>query len=157
VKVVVVLGYSNGRTEGLHPICAARLQRAVAEAADADAVVLTGHGRRPGALPEAELMRAAWRGRSTRLVCDPTARITAENAARVAALVRDLGATEVVVVTSWWHSVRARLFFHALLGRRRTRLRVIATARPWSPWLLARELAAFVLLPLQIQRARGSR
>jgi hypothetical protein len=155
VKLVVVLGYSDGRSHGLHPVCAARLERAFAEAANADAVIFTGHGRRRATDSEAELMRRAWRGPETRLICEPRARITAENAAHVATLVRELDAREVVVVTSWWHRLRARLLFAALLRGTGARLRIVSTRRPWSLRLLFRELAAFVLLPLQLRRARA--
>lgn len=155
MKLVVVLGYSNGRVDGLHPVCAARLERAAAESTNADAVVLTGYGRRPGTVSEAELMRQAWRGPATRIICEPNARITAENAAHVADLVRELGAREVVVVTSWWHRLRARVLFRVLLRGTSARLRVVSTGRPWSPLLVARELAALALLPVQLRRARG--
>jgi uncharacterized SAM-binding protein YcdF (DUF218 family) len=156
VKLVVVLGYSDGRGDDLHPVCAARLERAAREAADADAVVFTGQGRRTGADSEAELMRRAWRGPEIRLICEPRARITAENAVHVARLVRDLGARDVVVVTSWWHRARARLLFGALLRGSGARVRIVAAAgRPWTLRLLLRELAAFVLLPLQLGRARA--
>jgi uncharacterized SAM-binding protein YcdF (DUF218 family) len=153
MKLVVVLGYSDGSAGGLHPICAARLERAVAEAGDADAVVLTGSGRRPAAISEAELMRDAWRGPSARLICEPTARITAESAAHVAALVREHGAREVVVVTSWWHRLRAGILFAALLCGSGARLRVVSAGPPWSLRLLVREVGAFALLPVQLRRA----
>jgi uncharacterized SAM-binding protein YcdF (DUF218 family) len=153
MKLVVVLGYSDRRTPGLHPICASRLERAAAEAAGAGAVVLTGSGRRSDAVPEAELMRQAWRLPTTRLICEARARITAENAAYVAELVRELEAREVVVVTSWWHRPRARLLFGAMLRGSGARVRVVSAARPWSPALLLRELGAFALLPHQLRRA----
>jgi uncharacterized SAM-binding protein YcdF (DUF218 family) len=153
MKLVVVLGYSDGRTEGLHPVCASRLERAAAEAADAAAVVLTGYGRRPGGLPEAELMRQAWRWPAARLICEPRARITAENAAHVAVLVRELGADEVVVVTSWWHRFRADILFRAMLRGSGARVRVVSTSRPWSLRLLLREVGAFALLPHHLRRA----
>jgi uncharacterized SAM-binding protein YcdF (DUF218 family) len=153
LKLVVVLGYSDGRTTGLHPICASRLERAAAEAADADAVVLTGCGRGHRAIPEAELMRRAWRWGAVRLICEPQARITAENADRVAALVAELGAREVVVVTSWWHRARTKILFAAKLRGSGARVRVVSAARPWSFWLLLRELGAFALLPHHLRRA----
>jgi uncharacterized SAM-binding protein YcdF (DUF218 family) len=152
VKLVVVLGYSDGRTDGLHPICASRLERAAAECADAGAVVLTGSGRRPDAIPEAELMRRAWRRPAARLICEPRARITAENAALVAALAGELGADEVVVVTSWWHRLRARILFRAMLRGSGATVRVVSAARPWSLRLLLREFGAFALVPWQLRR-----
>jgi hypothetical protein len=154
VKLVVVLGYSDGRSDGLHPICAARLERAAAECADADAVVLSGHGRRRVAIPEAELMRQAWRWPAARLICEPRARITAENAARAAAVARELGAREVVVVTSWWHRLRTRILFGATLRGSGATLRLASAGRPWSLRLLLRELGAFALVPLQLRRLR---
>jgi uncharacterized SAM-binding protein YcdF (DUF218 family) len=156
VKLLVVLGYSDGRRSGLHPICAARLERAARAADGADAVVLTGWARRRGGMPEAELMRRAWRGSEGRVICDTEARITAENAARVAALVCELGAREVVVVTSWWHRLRAALLFRLLLRETGARVSVIAAGRPRSLRLVLREVACFTLVPLQIRRARAA-
>jgi uncharacterized SAM-binding protein YcdF (DUF218 family) len=155
VKLLVVLGYSAGSRNGLHPVCAARLELATQVADGADAVVFTGWARRHGALPEAELMRRAWDGPQERVICDTESRITAENAARVAALVRQLGAREVVVVTSWWHRRRAALLFRLILRETGARVRVVAAARPWSPRLLLRELACLALVPVQVRRARG--
>jgi hypothetical protein len=154
-RLVVVLGYSDGRAEDLHPVCAARLERAAPLAERADAVVLSGWARREGWLPEAELMRAGWAGPDRPLIIDSSARITAENAAYVAELVDELGVDEVVVVTSWWHRLRAALLFRALLRRRRVRLAVVGAERPTSPHLLLREVACFVLVPFQLRRVRG--
>ena len=153
MRLLVVLGYSAGRRNGLHPVCAARLERA-ARVADADAVVLTGGARRDGALPEAELMRRAWEGSQERVICDAESRITAENAARVAALVRELDAHEVVVVTSWWHRLRAALLFRLLLRVADAQVSVIAAGGPWSLRLMLRELACLALVPGQVGRAR---
>jgi uncharacterized SAM-binding protein YcdF (DUF218 family) len=154
-RLVVVLGYSDGRRVELHPICAARLERAAQVAAPADAVVLTGWARRAGHVPEAELMRAAWPGPERSFIVDTEARITAENAAYVARLVDELGSEEVVVVTSWWHRLRARLLFRSLLGDRPVHVSVVGAERPWSVRLLARELACFALVPFQVRRARS--
>jgi DUF218 domain len=153
VRLVVVLGYSDGRSEELHPICAARLEAAAALAPGADAVVLSGWSRRSGALAEAELMRRAWAGPEVPLHCEPDARITAENAAHVARLARELGATEVVVVTSWWHRLRAWLLFRAVL--RGVRVSVAPVGGLWSPRLLVRELLSLPLAPVQLALAKG--
>jgi hypothetical protein len=155
VRLVVVLGYSDGSGGDLHPICAARLEAAAALAPEADAVVLSGWSRRSGALAEAELMRRAWTGPRMPLHCDAHARITAENAAYVAALARELGAREVVVVTSWWHRLRTWLLFRAFL--RGMVLRVAPARGPWSARLLARELVLLPFVPAQVLRARGRR
>jgi uncharacterized SAM-binding protein YcdF (DUF218 family) len=148
---VVVLGYSSGRGDGLHPICAARLAHAALLVEDADAVLLSGSSRR-GAVAEAELMRRSWDGRSVALLCDPDARVTAENAANAAAHARELAVERVLVVTSWWHRLRTRVLFRSLLPD--IRVEVAAARTPWSPRLLLRELAVFPLVPLQVVIAR---
>jgi uncharacterized SAM-binding protein YcdF (DUF218 family) len=153
MRLVVVLGFSGGRGDGLHPICAARLEQAARLASGADAVVLSGWARRDGVLTEAELMRRAWAGPKLPLHCDERSRITAENAVHVAELARELGAREVVVVTSWWHRPRAWLLFRALL--RDVRVTIAPVRGPWSVRLLAREVASLLLAPLQLALARG--
>ena len=107
VRLGAVLGYLARRSDGLHAVCAARLQRAEQLAADADTVLLSGWARRRNGAGEAELMRSAWKGTDVRLISDATARNTRENAARVAETARRLGASEIVVVTSRWHAFRA--------------------------------------------------
>jgi uncharacterized SAM-binding protein YcdF (DUF218 family) len=147
VRLVLVLGYSDGREGGLlHPICAARVEAAAAVASEEDTVVLTGR-------PEAELMRAAWRGRSVRLLCDTGAGVTAESARYAGRLARELGAAEVVAVTSWWHCWRTGLLLRSVLRGSGTRVRTVA-APSWTPRLLLREVGAFALLPVQVLRAR---
>jgi uncharacterized SAM-binding protein YcdF (DUF218 family) len=105
---VVVLGYSDGSTEGLHPICAERLAHAARITEATDVVVLSGWARGGRRRSEAELMRAAWRGIAGEVVVDPDARTTVENARNARDDVIRSGATEVVVVTSSWHAPRAR-------------------------------------------------
>lgn len=97
-------------------------------------------------------MRLAWTGIPGSVLCDPDARVTAENAANAAAHACELGAAEVVVVTSWWHRHRARVLFERLLPD--VRVSVEAARTPWSARLLLRELAVFPLVPLQLARAR---
>jgi hypothetical protein len=155
VRLLVVLGYSDRRVDGLHPICAARLERAALVAEESDTVVLTGWARRRGALTEAELMRRAWRGLAERVICETDARITAENAARVARLVAELGVHEVVVVTSWWHRLRSALLFRLLLRGTGASVRVVAAGPPWSLRLVLREVACLALVPAQVRRARA--
>ena len=151
-RLVVVLGYSAGNGDGLHPICAARLAHAAGVVADGDAVLLSGSSRRPALLAEAELMRRAWAGLECELLCDLDARVTAENAANAALHARELAVRDVVVVTSWWHRFRARVLFRALLPG--LRISVASARTPWSPRLLLRELAVFPLVPVQVRLAR---
>jgi uncharacterized SAM-binding protein YcdF (DUF218 family) len=155
-RMIVVLGYSNGGRDRLHPICAERLERAAEIATARDVVVLSGWARAPGSIPEAELMRRAWRGTAAQLVVDPDARTTAENAWNALDDVVRTGAREVVVVTSRWHAARARAAFRAVLRGRGVRVTVASTAgtRPRA-WL--RELPLWPLLPLQLAVARRRR
>jgi len=139
-RLVAVLGYSTRRHEGLHPICAARLEAAERPAEGAELVLLSGWSRRRHRPSEAELMRQAWRGPAVRLVADGDARTTAGNARAVAAAARHVGADEVVIVTSSWHARRARLLVEAALDPG-VRLAVATPARTRPPHLIGRELA----------------
>jgi uncharacterized SAM-binding protein YcdF (DUF218 family) len=145
--VVVVVGYSRRRDSELHPVCAERLAHAQSLAGDAGAVILSG-------CREAELMRAAWQGPDVLLVCDADAHNTADNAANVAARARELGAREVVVVTSRWHRARVSVLMRAALRGSGIGLSVEGTHGRWPPHLVARELACLALLPVQLARLR---
>jgi uncharacterized SAM-binding protein YcdF (DUF218 family) len=144
-RVVAVVGYSRRRDSELHPVCAERLAHAQSLAGDAGAVILSG-------CREAELMRAAWHGPDVLLVCDADAHNTADNAANVAARARELGAREVVVVTSRWHRARVSVLMRAALRGSGIGLSVEGTHGRWPPHLVARELACLVLLPFQLLR-----
>jgi len=148
-RVIVVLGYSDGGVGELHPICAARLERAAEIATDEDVVVLSGWARVPGTHPEAELMRAAWRGAAREVVVDPDARTTAENMANALNDILRVGGREVVVVTSSWHAARAKAALRWLL--RHTGIKVRSTAPPGNSRRAAmRELMLWPLLPFQL-------
>ena len=153
-RLVAVLGYSGRRDGGIHPICAARLAVAEQTAEAADTVVFSGWARRPSRDSEAALMRAAWTRPDVALVADGDARTTAGNARAVAAAVREAGATDVVVVTSWWHRPRARALLRAALGKD-VHLEVVAARRPSPPHVLLRELACLLALPLQLVSLRS--
>ena len=142
-RLVAVFGYSTGRRGSLHPVCAARLEAAERAAERADAVLLSGWSRRTHRPSEAELMRAAWRGPDVPLLADGDARTTAGNARALARTARELGADEVVVVTSSWHARRARLLARAALGPA-VRLELVTAVRSRPPHLVARELACLV-------------
>jgi uncharacterized SAM-binding protein YcdF (DUF218 family) len=145
-RVVAVFGYSSRRNRELDAICADRVACAERVSGGARAVVLSG-------CREAELMRSAWTGPEVLLICDPDARSTADNAANVAAVARELGADELVVVTSPWHRARARILVGVALRGSGIRFSVEAAEgrRPWL--LLAREVACMALLPMQLRRA----
>ena len=143
-RLVAVLGYSTRRGAGLHPICAERLKAAEHSSANATAVLFSGWSRRQHRPTEAELMHGAWSGPSVRRIADGDARTTAGNVRAVAAAAAELGADEVVLVTSSWHARRARLLARAALGPA-VRLEVVTPARTRPPHLVVRELAC--LLP----------
>ena len=142
-RVVAVFGYSRRRDAELHPVCADRLARARGLASSNGAVILSG---------EAELMRAAWAGPDVLLVCDSEARSTVENARNVAAAARELGARELVVVTSSWHRARAGILLRAALRGSGIRVSVETSNGRAPALLLARELACLALLPFQLAR-----
>jgi uncharacterized SAM-binding protein YcdF (DUF218 family) len=148
-RVVVVLGYSDGRAGGLHPVCAARIARAAEVATADDVVVLSGWSRVPDSDSEAELMRAAWRGTAREVVVDPDARTTVENMANALNDILRVGAREVVVVTSRWHAPRAKAALRWLL--RHTGITVgSASPEGTSRRASLRELTLWPLLPFQL-------
>ena len=148
-RLVVVLGYSDSGAGELHPVCAARLDRAAEVTTADDVVVLSGWARVPHTYSEAELMRAAWRGAAHEVVVDPDARTTVENMANALNDVLRVGAKEVVVVTSSWHAPRAKAALRWLL--RHTGIRVRSVSPPGgSRRGAARELGLWPLLPFQL-------
>jgi uncharacterized SAM-binding protein YcdF (DUF218 family) len=149
VRVVVVLGYSDGGRGELHPECAARLSRAAELSTSDDVVVLSGWARVPGTYSEAELMRAAWRGAAREVVVDPDARTTVENLANALNDVLRVGAREVVVVTSSWHAPRAQAALRWLLRHTGVKVRTAPTSGR-SPRAALRELTLWPLLPVQL-------
>jgi uncharacterized SAM-binding protein YcdF (DUF218 family) len=155
-RVIVVLGYSDRERDRLHPVCAERLAAAAEVATAHDVVVLSGWARAPGSIPEAELMRRAWRGTAAQLVVDPDARTTAENAWNALDDVVRTRAREVVVVTSRWHAARARAAFRAVLRGRGVRVTVVSPPGTRAGARL-RELPLWPLLPLQLAVARRRR
>jgi uncharacterized SAM-binding protein YcdF (DUF218 family) len=136
---IVVPGHSRrGRVS-------ARCLRLVAAAASlADeleprVVVFTGRG-------EAEAMLAAWSGRrDVELLAEPTARITAHNAARTLPLLRERGVTTALVVCGRAHAPRVRFFFRHLYGRYGVATEIRPAPSTFHPTAVGRELvAAFV-------------
>jgi uncharacterized SAM-binding protein YcdF (DUF218 family) len=99
-------------------------------------------------------MREAWPSPCAQLVCDRTARSTADNAANVVAAAGALGASELVVVTSRWHRLRTRILFRAALRGRQVRLSVEGAPGPRPPVVVARELACLTFVPFQLLRLR---
>jgi uncharacterized SAM-binding protein YcdF (DUF218 family) len=149
-RIVAVLGYSARGGGDLHPICHARLARAQEIAESGDVVVLSGWSRRNGIESEADLMARAWRVPEVTLLRDRDARHTVQNAVRIAATAREVGADEVVVVTSAWHSPRAALLVRRALRDAGAVVSSVSVRSPLSLPLLARELACLVAIPAQL-------
>jgi uncharacterized SAM-binding protein YcdF (DUF218 family) len=142
MRLVAVLGYSRRPDEELHAICEARLRHAEAIVREDDAVLLSG---------EADLMHGHWR--AGEVLLDPHARNTRENALGVAKAAREVGADEVVVVTSSWHALRAAVLVRTALRGSVPVTRSSPPDRP-SPKLAVRELLLLAVLPLQILDVR---
>jgi len=156
-RVVVVLGYSDGGTGTLHPVCAARLRQAAAVARPDDVVVLSGWARLPGSASEAELMAAAWTGAAAELVVDPVARTTVENALNACDDILRVSAREVVVVTSSWHAPRATTALRWLLRGRGIGVTASSPPEPRRVRATLRELPLWALLPVQLWHAGRGR
>ncbi len=142
-RLVAVFGCSSWRGSELHPACALRLAYAAAEATPVDAVLFSG---RP---VETELMAGAWRGVSARILLDPHARSTYDNAVALARSARELGVREIVLVTSGWHGGRAEALVRAALRGFEGRLHVATTDERGSLAHRCRELLCWTLVPLQ--------
>ena len=151
---MAVLGYSVRGGRGLHPVCRARVQEAARLSRDDDLVVLSGWARTAEASSEAALMRDAWTGTASRVLLDDGAHHTAQNAAHVAAIARDAGAGEVLVVTSRWHARRAAVAFRALLRGTGIRVAVAGAPGPGGVRARAREAAVWPVFGLQLARVR---
>jgi uncharacterized SAM-binding protein YcdF (DUF218 family) len=155
MRLVAVLGYSDGRANALHPVCAARLARAESEVRSDDAVLFSGWARRKASSPEADLMARAWTAPARRVILDRNARSTVGNALGVARAARRVGAHEVVLVTSGWHGRRAHVLARAALFRSPTKVTLATTGEPATPAARLRELACWTLLPfLAVAAAR---
>jgi uncharacterized SAM-binding protein YcdF (DUF218 family) len=159
-RLVLVLGYSNGRNRELHAVCAARLRRAERETRAGDVVLLSGWARGRRGISEAELMARSWRGCPARILLDHGARSTLGNVAGAAATARAVDAHEIVLVTSSWHGHRSRALLAAAL--RGSDIGIVLAPSDEGGGTLARlrEAACWALVPLQIvlapRRARAS-
>jgi uncharacterized SAM-binding protein YcdF (DUF218 family) len=154
MRLVAVLGYSNGDAGSeLHPVCATRLARAAEEVKDGDAVLFSGWQRR-GRASEADLMARGWTGRAAQVLLDTGARSTYGNVLGAAAAAKEISAREVVLVTSRWHGRRAATLMRAAS---RHRVVVAATDERGTAGARLRELACWLLVPVQVALARRTR
>ena len=148
-RAVVVPGHGHTHGDGVRRISARCLELVrEAETLAADVVILSGRF-------EAEQMRDAWRGPGVELVVEPTARNTAENAARTLPLLLERGVTEAVVVCAPLHLLRVALFFGRIYGARAVDVHLHTARLPSTPRAVAWELAALPLVPVQLRLARA--
>ena len=100
-------------------------------------------------------MRDAWRGPSAELVVEPTARNTAQNAARTLPLLLEHAVGRAVVVCAPSHLPRTRLLFGRLY--RSAGVDVAFRTAPLAPTVrsIAWELGAIPFLPVQLRAARA--
>ena len=156
-RLIAVLGYSDSTTADLHPVCAARLARAVAEARADDVLLFSGWARRSASAPEADLMARMWTAPARARLVDRRARTTLGNAVGIARAARIVGADEVVLVTSRWHAWRAAVLVRAALARSGATLRVVATDERATPRRGLREAASWTIVPVLALVATRSR
>ena len=156
-RLVAVLGYSDGETADLHPVGAARLDRAAAEVRPDDVVLFSGWARRSAPAPEADVMARLWTTPARARLVDRGARTTLGNAIGVARAARTVDADEVVLVTSSWHARRASALVRAALLGSGTRLRVASTNERVTPRRGLREVASWTIVPVLALVAARSR
>jgi uncharacterized SAM-binding protein YcdF (DUF218 family) len=147
-RLIAVLGYSDGSASELHPVCAARLSRAEAEATPDDLVLFSGWARRGRPSTEADLMASSWLIPARAKLVDRRARTTLGNAIGVGQAARRYDVDEVVLVTSRWHARRAAVLVRASLRGSSASVRVVTTDEPASAARGLRELAAWTITPL---------
>ena len=156
---VVVPGHGDVDPHGTHRITR-RCLRLIREAerlvssGRADVVVFSGWSSTGGA-SEAEQMRDAWCGPDVDLVVEPTARNTAENAARTLPLLHERRIERAVVVCAPTHLPRTRLLFGRLYRSAGVHVSFRAVAVAPSLRSVMWELAAFPFLPAQLRAARA--
>lgn len=129
--LLVVHGHRIGNADGgrsrISQECIARIRRAERVVRDArvDIVLFSGAGS-PGHPSEARQMADLWEGPPLPSCLDELSRDTAENVEQTLLWAQKLGATELVVVSSWWHF---RLYGYYSAAR--IRGLVVRHARSW--------------------------
>ena len=156
---IVVPGHGAGRWRGEYRIgsrCLALVREAerLAETLPAATVVFSGWSP-AGGRSEAEQMQAAWRGPDVELVVEPTAAVTAQNAARTLPLLLERGVRRAVVVCAPLHLYRTRYFFSRLYEPNGVTTEFHVAGVPRTPAALAWELLALPACPVQLRAARA--
>jgi uncharacterized SAM-binding protein YcdF (DUF218 family) len=151
---VVVPGHA--RRGRISDVCISLVREAerIAGSSEIDAVVFSGGSVRGGE-PEGEQMRDVWHGPGVELVVEPTAAVTAENAARTLPLLLERRIERAIVVCAPLHFYRARYFFSRLYDAAgiATEFRTVAAGRTLRA--LAWELGAAPGVRRQLRAARA--
>jgi uncharacterized SAM-binding protein YcdF (DUF218 family) len=126
----------------------------LAERISPDVVVFSGWSP-AGRIPEAEQMRALWRGPAAELVVEPTAATTAQNAARTLPLLLERGIDRAVVVSTPLHRYRVRWFFRSLYEAHGIETSFHAPRITPTPFALAWELGALTVRSRQLRAAQA--
>ena len=156
---IVVPGHGRRGRDGVYRISATclglvREAERIAELAPVEAVLFSGWSP-IGGPTEAEQMREAWQGPEVELVVEPTARVTAENAARTVPLLVARRIDRAIVVCAPLHRYRTRFFFSRLYGAHGIETEVrVAQAAP-SLRALLWEIGATSGLRRQLRAARA--
>jgi uncharacterized SAM-binding protein YcdF (DUF218 family) len=138
------------------PACLRLVREAerLAEEQPVEAVVFTGWSRGNGP-SEAEQMRSAWDGPDVELVVEPTASVTAENAARTVPLLLERGIARAVVVCAPLHVYRTRFLFSRLYAPRGIESAFHVARFVPRPRALVWELVALAVLRRQLRAAEA--
>src|SRR4051794_14844574 len=156
---LVVLGNGVLHRDGVYRISGS-CQRLVAEAerlaarVEPEVALFTGWSPAGGA-SEAEQMRDAWSGPPLELVVEPSARNTAQNAARTLPLLLERGVEHAIVVCAQLHLPRTRFFFDRLYDGTGIETSFHAARFVPSPRALAWELVALPVRRAQLRSARA--
>jgi uncharacterized SAM-binding protein YcdF (DUF218 family) len=156
---IVVPGHGWLDSDGVHRIsrrCLRLVREAELLASRSGAEVVVFSGWSPtGGPSEAEQMRDAWGGPAVDLVVEPTARWTAENAARTLPLLLERAVSGAFVVCAPPHFVRTRLLFGGVYRGSGVDLAFRVARQMPTLRSVAWEIAALPFLPLQILAARA--
>ena len=120
----------------------------------ADTVVFTGWSPLGGP-SEAEQMRDAWQGPDVELVVEPTARVTAQNAARTLPLLLERGVTKAVVVCAPLHLYRTRFFFSSVYRGHEIETQFHVARVPRSASAFFREVVAMPVRGWHLRSAKA--
>ncbi len=159
MSAAIVVPGNEVRVDGVWRISTACLMlvreaERLAASGAASVVVFTGWSR-GGEPSEAEQMRDAWQGPAVELVVEPSASVTAENAARTLPLLVSRGVRRALVLCTPWHRHRTRFFFSRLYALGGVEAEVLAVPGARGMRSIAHEVAALPLARRQLRAAQA--